>query len=257
MKPFLILALAAAFAASASAQTEADVLRSSSQLKEKFKGQRAPGGAAETAPLPGPGGPPDGGQSIADLEALLLKSPECRKNPDDSKDLAKNLKGKYGIIACDSPIDGLQQIILVPKSTDNPSQQLRYATSYSQGRTYKLLRARFFDHFLVLEFDKQIQYLDLLKYADGGFALAGFVADGNARSEDDGVFADALRRYMGIAPSSADAKAADKIGGVAKAEVGDRPHRLSGSVVQGRLLVTVTTGGETWMIWPDVRRPKP
>ncbi|UPT73138.1 MAG: hypothetical protein M0D55_14750 [Elusimicrobiota bacterium] len=62
---------------------------------------------------------------------------------------------------------------------------------------------------------------------------------------------------MEIAPSSPDAKAADKVPAIAKAEVGDKPRRLSASVAQGGLIVTVTSGGETWMIWPDVRRPKP
>ncbi|UPT73140.1 MAG: hypothetical protein M0D55_14760 [Elusimicrobiota bacterium] len=56
----LIAALALGLlSASARAQTEAEVLRSSSQLKEKFKGQRAAqgGGATETAPVPGPANP--------------------------------------------------------------------------------------------------------------------------------------------------------------------------------------------------------
>ncbi|UPT73139.1 MAG: hypothetical protein M0D55_14755 [Elusimicrobiota bacterium] len=49
------------------------------------------------------------------------------------KDLAKDLKGKYGIIACDSPIDGLQQVILVPRSKEYPAQQLKYGNTQAGG----------------------------------------------------------------------------------------------------------------------------
>lgn len=170
------------------------------------------------------------------------------------KDLAKRLQGKFGVVACDDQIDGLKQIVLTPKSV-SPAQQLAYGSSYSGGVNYKLLDARFFDHYLVLKFDKQTQYLDLEKMENGAFALAGFVADRNAsRFEDDAAFADALKNYMGIAPSAPDAKAAEELAARVKQAVGENKHRLNGSLVNGELVVIVTAQGETSGIWPKVTK---
>ncbi|UPT73011.1 MAG: hypothetical protein M0D55_14045 [Elusimicrobiota bacterium] len=212
-------------------------------------GTTTPGGGTTT---PTPGG--EGSIAIADLEALLLKSPECKKNPDDTKDLAANLKGKYGIISCTSEIEGTQQIILVPKSDANPSQQLKYGNSTSGGQTYKLLRARFADHYLVLVFDKQVQYLDLLKQAEGGFALAGFVADKNAsKFQDVVIFVDALKHYMAL--TGADTGALTAVPERLRAAVGSKAYSLTGAYANGALIVTVTSGGETFSIWPKVTKP--
>ena len=204
---------------------------------------------------PGGGSPaPEGGVSIADLEALLLKSPDCKKNPDDVKDLAANLRGKYGIVSCNSPIDGLQQIILVPWSASTPGQQLRYGNVPG----FKLLRARFYDHYLILQFDKQVQYLDLLKQdqeggKDSGFALSGFVSDRNASKFSDSMaFVDALRNYMGAGvPSGALTEVPKRVA----ESVGSKPFNLTGAFPKDVLVVTVTSGGETFMVWPDLKKP--
>lgn len=211
-----------------------------------------PGGSNPGGSNPG-GGTPEGGVSIADLENLLLKSPECKKNPDDTKDLASGLKGKYGIIACNSPIDGLQQIILVPKSASTPGQQLRYGNVPG----FKLLRARFYDHYLVLQFDKQVQYLDLLKQdqdggKDSGFALSGFVADKNASKFGDSMaFVDAIKNYIPGVPSGAFTEVPKRVA----AALGNKPYNLTGAYAKEVFVVNVTSGGETFMVWPEVKKP--
>jgi hypothetical protein len=231
--------------------------------------------APATAPATGdgsnpggnPGGPggnpgggttsPDGGMAIADLENLLLKSPECKKNPDDVKDLASGLKGKYGIISCNSPIDGLQQIILVPKSASTPGQQLKYGNVSG----FKLLRARFFDHFLVLQFDKQVQYLDLLKQdkdgegKESGFALSGFVTEKNAsKFADVGAFVDALKNYMGIT-SGADTGAFAEVPKRAASVLAGKPFNLTGGFPKDVLVVVATSGGNQYTLWPTIIMP--
>ncbi len=217
-----------------------------------------PGGTTPGGTTPGgttPGGTSPGGEvSIADLEALLLKSPECRKNPDDTKDLASGLKGKYGIVACNREIEGLQQIILVPKSATAPDQQL----AYGNVTGFKLLRARFYDHYLVLQFDKQVQYLDLLKQGkdgdgkDNGFALSGFVAEKSAsKFADAGAFVDALRNYMGTVPAAALTEVPKRV----QASVGGKPYNLTGGFPKDVLVVTVTSAGDTFMVWPELKRP--
>lgn len=213
-----------------------------------------PGGTDPGGTNPGGGTPTEGEMSIADLEALLLKSPECKKNPDDTKDLASGLKGKYGIIACSNPIDGLQQIILVPKSATAPGQQLRYGNVPN----FKLLRARFYDHYLVLQFDKQVQYLDLLKQGkdedgkDNGFALSGFVAEKNAsKFSDANAFVDALKNYMGTVPAAALTEIPKRV----QSSLGNKPYNLTGGFPKDVLVVTVTSGGDTFMVWPELKRP--
>lgn len=218
-------------------------------------GDGNPGGGA-----PGGGSPttPEGGMSIADLEALLLKSPNCKKNPDDTKELASGLKGKYGVVSCLSPIDGLQQIVLVPKTASTPNQQLVYGNS--QG--FKLLRARFFDHYLVLQFDKQQQYLDLLKQdkggdgKDSGFALSGFVSEKNASKFSDArALVDALKNYMGIAAGSADAEAFTEVPKRVAQVLAGKPYGLTGAFAKEALVVVATSGGDTYHIWPKIIMP--
>ncbi len=208
---------------------------------------------------PGPVTPtPEGGMSIEDLEKLLLKTPGCTKSLDDTKDLATSLKGKYGIIACTNEIDGLQQIILVPKSAQNPAQQLKYGSVSG----FKLLRARFFDHYLVLQFDKQVQYLDLLKQTveDGketGFALSGFIVIAEAKTAtkfaDVDAFVDALKYYMGVTGS--DTGAYEEVPKRVAAAVGNKPYNLTGGFANGKLTVALVSGGDTINIWPTVTKP--
>jgi hypothetical protein len=211
-----------------------------------------------TAPGGNPGGTPTGGDgmSIADLEALLLRSPECKKNADDIKDLAAGLKGKYGIISCNTEVDGLQQIILVPKTASTPSQQLRYGNVSG----FKLQRARFFDRYLVLVFDKQVQYLDLLKAdkdadgKEGGFALSGFISEKNAsKFADSNAFSDALRHYMGVA--GADTAAITEVPKRVASTLPGKAYNLSGQVLPTGLVVVATSGGEQYGIWPKLVPP--
>ncbi len=200
----------------------------------------------------------DGEKSIADLETLALKSSDCKKNPDDTKDLAPDLKGKYGIIACNSATEGWYQLILVPKTASTPNQQLQYGSVPG----YKLQRARFYDHYLILQFDKQVQYLDLLKQdkdangKESGFALAGFIADKNAsKFTDVQAFVDALKNYMGIAAGSADAGAFTAVPANLKTALGNKPYGLTGAFAKGALVVHVSSGGDSFMIWPKVTKP--
>ena len=224
----------------------------------------APGGGGST-PGGNPGGNPGGtptngnGMTIAELESLLLRLPDCKKNPDDVKDLAENLKGKYGIVSCANEVDGLQQIVLVPKSESVPGQQLRYGNV--QG--LKLLRARFFDHYLVLVFDKQIQYLDLLKTdkdaegKEGGFTVAGFIADKNpSKFVDAGAFVDGLRNYLNLTGEDAGA-IAEVPKRVARVLAG-KAYNLNGAMAgspKAVFVVTAVSGGLVYNIWPEIIMP--
>lgn len=199
------------------------------------------------------------GMTIAELESLLLRLPDCKKNPDDVKDLADSLKGKYGIVSCINDVDGLQQIVLVPKSDSVPGQQLKYGNV--QG--LKLLRARFFDHYLVLVFDKQVQYLDLLKNEkdaegkEGGFSVAGFIAEKNpSKFVDAGAFSDALRNYLELKGEDAGA-IAEVPKRVARVLAG-KPYNLSGQMAgspKAVFVVTAVSGGLVYNLWPEIIMP--
>lgn len=207
-----------------------------------------PGGGGTNPTTPG------GNVSIADLTALLLKDPNCKQNPDDTKDLDPSLKTSFGLVTCTSDVEGTRQIVLVPASVA-PSQQLAYGNTTSNGQSFKLLRARFFGKYLVLVFDKQIQYLDLTKMDNGSFAMAGFVADKNASKFGDvTIFVDALRNYMGISGGK-DAEAFTAVPARLKSEIGGKAYLLTGAFSNGDLIVTVTSGGETFSIWPKITKP--
>lgn len=188
----------------------------------------------------------DGGMSIADLEALLLEAPGCKKNSDDTAQLAADLKGKYGLVSCRDAAKGLQQIVLVPQDVVR-QQQLTYG---SAGEV-KLLRARFVDHYLVLEFDKQVQYLDLLKQDKGaaGFALSGLVVNQDlARFEDMVIFKDALKNYGGV---KADSELLSTVSALTVKAVGSKPYRIEASNINDALVVVVTSEGGVFQIWPE------
>lgn len=264
MKPLVpaLLALLMCSAVSIRAQVATEPSDSLKDLKKKYgsggqkpetpKGAPAAPPATETgAPAPAPiGGAPvreDKGMPIGELEALLLRALDCKKNPADTAEIAPALKGKYGVIACADPIDGLVQIILVPKSAAVPGQQLRYGST--QG--LKLLRARIVDHYLALQFDKQIQYLDLAKEDDGGFALSGYIADDRfMKFEDMVIFKDALKNYGGVAASSEMLAALDE--GVARA-VGSKRHGLEASKIRGEWVVVAKSQGNFFQIWPKAK----
>ncbi len=264
MKPLVpaFLALLLCSAVSLRAQVVTTPSDSLKDLKKKYasggqkpeapKGSPAAPPAAETgAPAPAPiGGAPvkeDKGMSIGELEALLLRALDCKKNPADTAEIAPALKGKYGVVACADPIDGLVQIILVPKSASVPGQQLRYA---SVGGL-KLLRARIVDHYLVLQFDNQVQYLDLLREDQGSFALSGFVAQESiSRFEDMVIFKDALKNYGGVPAGSEMLAGLDE--GVARA-VGSKRHGLEASKVRGDWVVVAKSQGNFFQIWPKAK----
>lgn len=257
MKPLVpaLLSLLLCSAASLRAQTlSPDASDSLKELKKKYVngGQKpvikeAP--AAETAPIP-----EGAGIAIADLEALLLKSPDCAKNTEDTAELAAELKGKYGLVACRNEIDGLRAIVLVPKSASAPGQQLQYGSVVGA----KLLHARLVDHYLVLQFDKQVQYLDLLKQDKGpdgkesGFSLAGFFADDSAsRFGDAGILVDALKTYAGVR----DQELLSKVPGLTAKIVNGKRFSLSASRIKGDWTVIVTSGGEASLVWPQKKNP--
>lgn len=206
--------------------------------------------ATETAPVPGFPGMP-----VADIEALLLKSPECRKDPAATADLAAGLKGKYALIFCRNEIDGLQAILLVPRSDSVPGQQLRYASF--QGN--KLVGARLVDHYFVIEFDKQTQYLDMIRTEKDpvsdheGFAIAGFVVDGNfSHFEDMGIFIDALKRYGGVR----DQDLLTKVPPTTARIVNGKRYRMTAGKVKGEWVITVThNGGQYDTVWPQKKQP--
>ncbi|MBI2789457.1 MAG: hypothetical protein HYX59_12305 [Elusimicrobia bacterium] len=264
MKPLVpaLLTLLLCSAVPLRAQVATEPSDSLKDLKKKYAkgGQKpeAPKGspAAESgAPAPAPIGgapapapsPADSGLSIGELEMLLLRSPDCKKNPDDTAQMARELKGKYAIVSCHSEIDGFSQIVLVPKSASVPGQQLRYASV----RDAKLLRARIVDHYLVLQFSSQVQYLDLLKEDQGTLALSGYVAqDALSRFEDIVIFKDALKNYGGVAESSEMLAGLDE--GVARA-VGSKRHGLEASKIRGEWVVVAKSQGNFFQIWPKAK----
>lgn len=267
MKPLVpaLLSLLLCSAVSLRAQVATEPSDTLKDLKKKYAsgGQKpeapkgapaAPPAAEAGAPAPAPIGgapaPEDRGISIGELEMLLLRIPDCKKNPADTAQMAPDLKGKYSVIACDSPIDGLYQILLVPKSAAVPGQQLRYGST--QG--LKLLRARIVDHYLVLQFDKQVQYLDLLKTERDpqsgydGFVLSGYAAEDRLmKFEDMVIFKDALKNFGGVAENSEMLAALDE--GVARA-VGSKRHGLEASKIRGEWVVVAKSQGNFFQIWP-------
>lgn len=250
MKPLVpaLLSLLLCSAVSSRAQVATEPSDSLKELKKKYAdGGQKP--AAETAPIP-----PGEGMPIADLEALLLRAADCAKNPEDTAQLADGLKAKYGLVVCRNDIDGLKAIVLVPKSASAPGQQLQYGSVVGA----KLLHARLVDHYLVLQFDKQVQYLDLLKQDKGpdgkesGFSLAGFFADDSAsRFEDAGIFIDALKTYAGVR----DQELLSKVPGLTAKIVNGKRFSLSASRIKGDWTVVVTSGGEASLVWPQKKSP--
>lgn len=254
MRQITLAVLAAVSILAAPSWAQLAVPDSSDSLKE-LKKKYASGGqkpvtkeapATETAPIPGVPG-----MAIADLEALLLKSSDCSKKPEATADIAAGLKGKYGLVSCRNEIDGLQVLLLVPKSEAVPGQMLKYGSV--QGA--KLVGARLVDHYFVIEFDKQTQYLDLIKTEKDpqsdyeGFALAGFVAEDNfSRFEDMGIFIDALKNYGGVR----DQALLSKVSASTAKLVNGKRFRMSAGKVKGEWVIVVThNGGQIDTVWPE------
>ncbi len=222
------------------------------------------------------GGP---GLSVKDMLATFFKIPieagKCKVNDDDTKDMDPALKDKYGIVACTlTAEDGLQQILIVPKSDKNPKQQMVFGTIEAQkaqgteGKDdykpatprYVLQRARIVDHFLVLVFDKQIQYLDLLAAGDdGNFKLRGFVSDKKAGGDKNSgfwdmvIFLDAMKNYMDVSDAVFAKLKVDVPKNVAEV-TGGKEWRVSGSYNGKDLSVLVVWNGESARVWPKLER---
>lgn len=228
-----------------------------------------PGGGKPDDGKPDDGKPPVE-KSITDLENLLLLSPTCKKNTDDTKLMAKDLVGKYGLIACNpsGKPGGNQAILLVPFSV-RPDQQMIFGSTRQNGNTpgMALLKGRIVDHYLVLEFDKQVQYLDLLKKTENGFEIGGFVANKDASGapvaegeEQVGmtnmiIFLDALRNYMDVPSNSA---VFEEVPKRIEAKVGrGKRFDVQAKNANGKLVVIARgeAGSETFQVWPAVNLP--
>ncbi len=228
-------------------------------LKNKYKNGQKPEGDPRAS---GPEGKPVE-MGAADIEALLLRSPQCSKKAEDAALVAANLKGQYGIVRCADPIDGLRAIVIVPKS-DAKNQQLVFASIPASPRAdggmdrgHKLVGARLVDHYLVLQFNTQVQYLDLLKKdtansAEGAYVLSGFVADERTDYFTNIViFQDALKTYLGVTDPELFAKLPKAAAEAAKGN----PQRLSAQRVNGAWVILGTSNGETYKLWPKPTTP--
>lgn len=244
MKPLaLVLSAFVLLAAPLHAQVaaEADSLGKMSALKKKYaKEAQKPQGAEEAPAAAKPAGE---GIAVPDLQNLLLQDPACAAKPEDTAELAPDLKGRYGLVACRRSGD-LELIVLVPRELVK-HQQVRYQGA--SGR--RLLGGRFFGHYLVIEFEGQSQYLDLLQYKDlVGFPLSGYAAAGKDVNEfgDPAVFADALKRYAGFK----DEALAGVSAYAAKAANGRSKIHLEAHQAAPEWVVFASFPGELWQLWP-------
>lgn len=231
-----------------------------------------PGGANPGGPNPGP--VPAGGYTFEEFVraylAEAIASGKCKINPDDMKDLARDLRGKYGVVRCNDEREGPHAIVIVPKSAATPNQQMQFGNiaaveakpgdpnakppveAVAASPAYKFVRVRLADHYLALEFDKQVQYLDLNRPEKNSFALSGFVVDKTAsKFEDVKALVDALGHYMGAVPEAALTEVPKRV----KAAVEGKPYYLSAGYPKGVLVVTVVWGGDSLNVWPEVAKP--
>ncbi len=219
----------------------------------------ATGGGGTTPTTPGGGGTtiPSGGKPIAELEMLLLKLPECKKLPGSVEKLDKALEKTFGLVTCNktNKPEDLQVFVLVPSSV-RPEQQLMYSANETAKN---LLSGRFLGHYLVLQFEKQVHYLDLLKPTGTGFEVVGFVSEGTTGGDaktgfkDMVTFMDALTNHMGV--TGEDTKAfsevparMEKIGSFVYIQA---KYRQDGAKKQ--LVVDGAAGGGGFEVWPNFK----
>lgn len=246
MKPLAFLALLSVLAvpAAAGSTEKPDPLKAgdTAALKERFKSQVPPAVSPE---VQFPASPEI---SIEELERLLLLDKRCKKNPDDTKDLAPEFKGKYGLIACEDGQQNMQEMLLVPRSVSRSQQML-----FEAPAGVKLLRARFAGHYFVLEFDTQIQYLDLRRQTKFGFELGGFVANKRAdRFTELPIFLDALKNYLGAGDGGPHAAAIEKVRRSAK----ETTFREFEAILSDKGILTVmglTANGTRYLLWPELK----
>ncbi len=225
--------------------------------KPKAEGETAGGGGTTPGGTTPGGKPSSGGRPIADIELLLLNSASnCKKLEGGVEKLDKSLVKTFGLVTCNrtnKPQD-LEVYIIVPSSV-RAEQQLMYGAN---ATAKNLLSGRFLGHYLVLQFEKQVIYLDLLKPNDSGFDGAGHVIDGatggDAKSgfKDMVPFMDALTNYMGV--KGEDTKAfsdvptrMEKI----KSFVYIQAKYRDGVGGKKQLVVDGAANGSSFEVWPD------
>lgn len=193
--------------------------------------------------------------TVPQLEAYFLATKTdahnrgCKKNPADVARLAPELRGKFSIVVCDNDVRGVWPIILATKTDKNPMSQLSFPGVRS---------AHFVGHYVAVKFDNQAQYLDLLKPTGKGFERVGFVdfKTRNASEFDDAtIFVDALDFYMGLAADSPDRGAITAVPKRITDAIGNKPFSVSGSFAGKDLIVSVTSGGFTFDVWPKAGKP--
>lgn len=221
---------------------------------------KKPEGSTPGGTTPGgttPGTDPNGAEmAISDLENLLLKDQNCKKA--DTAAMADALKGKFGMVVCKTS-SGANVILLVPKSMAD-DQQMVFKSVQGAG----LLNGRIVDQFAVLQFDSQVQYLDLRKKTAKGFELVGFVSNKDAGGppvEAGGrrpgmtnltIFMDALANYMDVPANAPVLKAlpkrvTDLFGGTV-----DLQAKYSGETLQ---VFGARPNGNPFLIWPTIVEP--
>ncbi len=195
---------------------------------------------------------------------LMDKYRECK--PGDTAGLKEEeQKDAYGLLTCNKTNKPEDQYVFVVVPSAHPNKQLRYARSATNdGKpVMNLLNGRMIDHYLVLQFDRMVQYLDLRKPTGvnteaAGFEMAGFVMDGktgeNAETgfKDMLIFMDALRNYMGV--TGQDKKAFDEVPASMEKRFGSKftyiqaSYRQDGNVKQ--LVVNGAANGKSFEVWP-------
>lgn len=255
MKPRALALLAALFCAPAflRAQTisPADGGKTIENLKKKYaSGGQKPEAAARSPEAPAA---PNSKISIVDIEDMLVRT-GCKISPEDTSDLAPSLKGKYGLAVCRGERGEMQQVLLVPESV-SPGQQLVFGSIRGDAGNpgFKLLHARLVDHYFVIQFDKQTQYLDLLKQEKGSaFHLAGLYTDGDlSRFEDIGIFKDALKNYAGV---NKDSEIMFRISELTAKAAGGKPYLVEARKLRDTWIVILAVDGNVSQVWPERKK---
>jgi len=227
------------------------------KLKEKYgKGGQKPAAAPPLGPdleAPAASGP----RTVAEIEEILVKSRGCVKNPEETAELAPALKGKYSLVTCENddprvpPKDRMRKTLI---AADNEAVPPGGTLGYGHVPEMDLIRARLVDHYLVLAFERQVQYLDLLKLDENSSGLKTFKVAGVVVGEQYSRFTDAkaLKHALTVQGGlKADSELASKIEGLTKKAVGDRPHMLNAAKSLGAWIIVAVSNGEVFHVWPE------
>ena len=211
-------------------------------------------GCAPASRRPDPGVPAIADKPLVEMDveqaaAAMRALPGCKQTPESVAKLDPKLKGRFGLVACYDEIDGWHEILLVPAEFSAERQLV-----YKGVPGYKLVGARLLDHYLVLEFDKQQQYLDLLKwgknplYGTEEFKLAGFVGEDRVDFfEDLAIFQDALRAYAGEAEGS---ELLRRLPELSAKIAGGKRFRIQGTKSGGAWSLSEASDGSVNLLWP-------